>query len=154
MIDPLNIFVGFISGLVIGILVQYARFRYSSKIEKMKRLSPYLESAYPIVEKLNQDSRYASDIQLQDDEAHLTMVLKKVVISLEAYTDWFTKFREDGMVPELESLNRDLSNRFVGLFTYARLYRQHGLEYISQRMQRLANYCTICKQQLKNQLYT
>lgn len=152
MIDPFDIFIGFLSGLATGIAVQYFWFKYASRIEKMKRLSPYLESVYPIVEKLNQDSEYALKVHFQEEEEHLTLVLKKIATSLEEYAIWFAQFKENGMIPELESLNVDLSRRFIGLFTYARLGNKHGLEYLSQRVQRLAGYCSICQQRLKSQL--
>lgn len=152
MIEAVSILASFAFGIITGVLVQYARFRYSSRLEKMKRISSYLESAFPIVEKINHDSKYAAGIQLQDDEAHLSLLLEKVGLSLNEYSDWFAEFRERGMVPELESLNQTLSNHFVGLFMYARLSRLHGLEYISQRVRHLAGYCETCEQELKRQL--
>ena len=150
--NPIDIFIGFISGIFTGIIIQYVRFRYTSRIEKMKRLSRYLESAFPIVEKLTQDSRYAVNIHLEDDQTHLSIILKKIALSFREYANWFTSFRADGMVPELESLNDVLSSRFYGLFAYSRLGRQHGVEYISQQIQDLATYCEECKRELKRQL--
>lgn len=152
MPDPLDVFLGFVAGLLTGIVVQYFGFRFASRIEKMKRLSPHLEAAFPIVDKLNGDTRYAVHVQAQGEVEHLAPVLKKIALSLEEYRIWFAGISRRGMIPELESLNGILSGRLVGLFNYANLGRTHGLEYISQKMPHLASHCALCKNELKHQL--
>jgi hypothetical protein len=147
----MEILAGFVGGVVTGLGIEYFRFRHSLKIEKIKRLSRYLESAYPLVEKLSQDTGYAANTQLdKDDECR--RILKKVTISIEEYSRWFIQFKTDGMMPELDSIDPDLLSRFVGMFMYARLCKEHGLEYLSQNIQELSRYCRTCRQMLKHRL--
>jgi len=148
---PMEILAGFVGGIVTGLAIEYFRFKHSLKVEKIKRLSPYLESAYPLVEKLSNDTGYAVNAQLDDDD-ECSRILKKVAVSIEEYSRWFVQFRTDGMMPELDSIDPDLLSRFVGMFSYARLCREHGLEYLSQNIQRLSQYCRTCRQMLKSRL--
>jgi hypothetical protein len=45
MVDLIQTFLGFMLGLVSGTLGQYFLFKYSLKVEKIKRLAPHLETA-------------------------------------------------------------------------------------------------------------
>lgn len=152
MADPIDIVLGFICGLFTGIIVQYLQLKHSLKIEKIKRLSPYLESAYPIIEKLSNDSRYAANVQLHEDKREFGRTLGRLTISIQEYANWFSVFRTDGMMPELNSVDSSLLSRLVGMFTHADLCKLHGRDYLSQRMQDFAKYCEVCKSMLENRL--
>jgi hypothetical protein len=119
---------------------------------KINRLLPYLESAYPIVERLNQHSAYAARIQLQENESEASGIFGKVTFALDEYTEWFNVLKEDGMIPELDSIDRKLLNRLSGLFSHARLSHLHGSTYLSQQIQSLSEYCKLCQIQLEKRL--
>ena len=152
MADPIDVILGFFAGIVTGVAIQYLQLKHSLKIEKTKRLSPYLESASPILDEITHDSTYAANVQLRDDEEEFERVLKRVSVSIAEYAKWFNDFRIDGMIPELNSLDADLLSRFVGMFTHATLCRLHGQEYLSQHVGEIAKYCTECKLMLETRL--
>lgn len=152
LVDVVDILGGFIGGLVAGLAAQYMRFRHSLRLEKTKRLSPYLEGAYPIVEILSNDSIYAADIQLREDRQEFERILRKILVSIQQYAEWFVQFRTDGMMPELDSLDSELLSLLVGMFQHARLCKLHGRQYVSQHMQDFSGYCGACKALLENRL--
>lgn len=143
---------GLTTGVISGLAIQWKRFKDNLKMEKIKRLLPYLEHAYPIVERLKQHSDYANNIQLQNNDDDLNEVLGRVYTSLDEFEIWFTGFKEDGLIRELDSIDKDLLNHFVGLFNYASQNRRHGPAYISQRIEAFSKYCVMCEQLLAHRL--
>jgi hypothetical protein len=152
MVDAIEVFVGFLSGLASGLAIQHARFKYSLRMGKVNRLLPYLESAYPIVERLSQHSEYAAKTQLEDNEIEFNQVMTKIAYGLDEYAVWFNTLKEDGMVPELDSIDRKLLDHLSGMFNHARLYQIHGTQYLSQQVQNLSKYCGICRMKLSFRL--
>ena len=152
MVDAVELIVIFLSGIVSGLIIQNIRFRYSLRMGKIDRLLPYLEYAYPIVERLNQYSGYAARTQLQDDEIERNEVFTRVTSALDEYAEWFNALKEDGMIPELDSVDKKLLNYLSGLFNYARLCQLHGSVYLSQQLQNLSKYCVLCRMQLEHRL--
>jgi len=122
----------FFTGLATGLIVQIVRNRHSSKRAKIERLYPYLAPAYPIIERLAQDSQYVASLQ-QNGSEDFNDILLKVTTSLDEYSQWFIKLREGGMIPALDSLDKNLLNHFSGLFNYASLTKRHGSPYLSQQ---------------------
>ena len=139
-------------GLVVGIAVQYVGFKQALRIEKIKRLSPHLERAYPIIEKLSRVARYGVKAQESQDAADLDGALNKLVFSIDEYVAWFSGFREAGMVPVLESLDLELSARLTGVSVYANGCRVQGQRYLYERIQEFADYVTKCEIKLKKRL--
>jgi len=152
MADILEVFVTFLSGIVSGLIIQETRFKYSLRRGKINRLLPYLESAYPIVERLGQHSKYAANMQLQNDLNETSRILAKVTLSLYEYSKWFDSLKEDGMIPELDYIDRDLLDYLGGLFNYAFLCKVRGLAYLSEQIQNLAKHCLICQNYLEHRL--
>ena len=152
MVDTVELVVSFLSGIVSGLIIQNIRFKHSLRMGKINRLLPYLEYAYPIVERLNQYSGYAARTQLQDDEIERKDVFARVTSALDEYAEWFNALKEDGMIPELDSVDKKLLNYLSGLFIYARLCQLHGSVYLSQELQNLSKYCVLCRMQLEHRL--
>lgn len=152
MVDLVDLAIGLMSGILIGWFGQWLRFRYSLKVEKIKRLAPHLESAYPIVEKLYLDSKYANQVQPQSDQLALKQVVNRIAVSLKEYHNWFENFRESGMCPQFESLDNELYGRFAGLQNFASLSLQMGADYIQQNSVTLSNYSAFCCRKLKRRL--
>jgi len=152
MVDAVELIVIFLSGIISGLIIQNIRFRYSLRMGKINRLLPYLEYVYPIVERLNQYSGYAARTQLQDDEIERNEVFTRVTSALDEYAEWFNALKEDGMIPELDSVDKKLLNYLSGLFNYARLCQLHGSVYLSQQLQNLSKYCVLCRMQLERRL--
>lgn len=152
MPDAADLVLTFLSGIVSGLFIQHVTFKYSLRKEKLNRLFPYLESAYPIVDRLSRHSEYAAKTQLQDDRNELPRILEKVTSTLNEYSQWFNELMEDGMIPELDSIDRKLLNHLSGLFNYARLCQFHGQVYLSEQIQNLSKYCTPCRTYLAHRL--
>jgi len=152
MADPIEILFSFLGGVFTGWLIQYVVFKNALKIEKIKRLSPRLELGYPIVEKLSLDATYVRGINVNDDQTHFTAILDRIKKGLNTYQEWYNGFREEGMFPELESVNSYLLGLLNGLFQYSNLCKLHGTQYISENCQSFDQHCRETKEMLKDQL--
>ena len=152
MVDFLEVTLSFVLGLFSGGIIQALRLRDSLKVEKVKRLTPLLEAAFPIIENLAGDSQYAKSLQIRGDDGEFQRVLERVSDSLEEYDKWYTRFQVAGLSPALESIDPDLLARFNGILMNTRLLKLHGITYLSQNMQEFAQYCQKCKSALKNRL--
>jgi len=53
----------FVIGLIIGIIVEYCRFKHNIQIERIKTLSPLLSEVCPIIEKIVGDANYAFNLR-------------------------------------------------------------------------------------------
>lgn len=78
MVDVVDLVVGLISGILIGWFGQWLRFRYTLRVDKIRRIAPHFESVYPIVQKLRQDSKYATQVQPQSDHSTLSQVVGRI----------------------------------------------------------------------------
>jgi hypothetical protein len=128
-------FTGIGTGLISGLLIQRKRFNDDLKTRKIDRLVPYIEHAYPIIERLKKHSEYAT--QLQDEES-FNSIINQVNVSLQEYSKWFENFKENGMIPQLDSLDKELVAYLVGLSSFACQYKRHGIIYISQNIESLS----------------
>jgi hypothetical protein len=152
MVNFAEVFLSLIVGLASGAIIQHLHFRYSMKIEKIRRLTPLLEAVYPIVDNLSNDSKYANSIQVRGNEDDFRRIVQKVASSLEEYEKWFNRFQLAGTSPALESWDSDLLAKFNGIFTYATLFKMNGTLYLSQNLEEFAEYCVSCKKILRNRL--
>lgn len=152
MADFIEMFFIFLGGVFTGLLIQYVVFKNTLKVEKIKRLSPRLELGYPIVEKLSLDATYVSGITVNDDQPHFMAILDRIKKGLNTYQKWYMGFRQEGMFPELESVNSDLLGLLNGLFQYSNLCKLHGTQYLSENCQSFNKHCEETKQMLKDQL--
>ena len=109
---------------------------------------PKLEGAQPIVEKLSQDAHYAKTIQLRNNDPEFETFLNKIGNLLDQFGNWYCEFQSSGMSPELESVDYELLARLNGLWSHTLLWRRHRLSYLSQNIDKLSDYCSICNRQL------
>lgn len=138
-----NIIITFLSGLATGLIsglaIQRQRFNDGLKTGKINRLYPFLERAYPKIERLKQHSQYARGIQ--DNEETYKNTLQVISTCLNEYDAWFSSFKEQGMTRELDSINPELLSHLVGLYSYASQKNHHGIEYISQNIDKFSKLC-------------
>lgn len=123
-----------------GLIVQFVRNRNSVSRAKIDRLYPYLAPAYPIIERLAQYSEYAAGMQ-QIGSEDFNDTLLKVTTTLDEYSKWFIKLREGGMIPALDSIDKNLLDHLSGLFSYASLSKRHGSPYLSEQTKNFSIYC-------------
>jgi hypothetical protein len=131
--------VGFLGGLVIGYAVEHSRMKHDLKIEKIGRLSPYLEQVYPAIKDLSIDSEYA--VELQQRDTNDRRIFKALRDRLEEYRSWYVAFRQNGMEPELQSLSPDLYNLLSGIFVYSQMSAKYGDNYICPRVNHFHTLC-------------
>ena len=150
LIPITTFFSGLGTGLISGLLVQRKKFKDDQKTAKITRLFPFMEHAYPIIERLKNHSNYAHEVQHNDVD------FNNVIVSLEKCLDefdvWFNSFKEEGMIRELDSVNRELLNHLVGLSIFASQKRRHGIPYISQNIDILSKLCSSGENLLGNWL--
>jgi len=150
--NGLDFFLGVLSGIVVGYVIQLVRYKHDLRVEKIKRLAPHLELAYPIVDRSSQDSEYTVGIQNRKDEKQMDAMLEKLTADLSEYHFWYTRYQENGLKPELRSVNEILDAYLNGLFVYSQLSKMHGKSYIHQRLSDLAKHLMLCKLELERLL--
>lgn len=137
--DPYEFLATITSGIVVGVIANMLRNRHDMNMEKRKRLSPYMEAAYPIVEKLDQDCAYARQIVNHGDEEEIDDMLDKLASGLELYNDWYLEYQEDGLKPELMPINENLHSCLNGLFVFSQMNKKYGNGYVHERLSVLSD---------------
>jgi hypothetical protein len=150
--DPLDVILGVVSGIIVGYVLQYITYKRGRRIEKIKKLSPYLEGAFPIVNKLNQDLNYVNEIQNLNNQNEIDAILDKIVSGLDQYNIWYLKYQGDGLKLELLSINEQLDGYLNGLFVYAQMTKTYGKAYFHQRLDKFQQQIKSCKLELQKQL--
>lgn len=140
----------FIGGLAIGLVGEHYRLKHELRIDKVRRLAPYLEQIYNVIRDLVVDSEYA--FRLQESGTANSIPLRKLYRGLGEYRSWFLSFRQNGMEPELESLNRPLYLMLQGVYAHAQSCNEHGVAYASQRIASIRHRCSECKIALEKYL--
>jgi hypothetical protein len=143
---------GLATGLISGFLIQQRQFNDNQKTSKLSRLLPFMEHAYSKVERLKEHSEYA--YKVQNDDADFTNVLYRVTNALDEYEIWFTSFKEEGMIPELSSVNRELLDHLVGIANFSYQKRRYGIIFISQNIDDFSKLCVSSENLLRRWLKT
>jgi len=143
--------VGIVTGIVTGILIQNVRLKHELLIEKKKRLSPYLERASPIIDRICRHSDHAATA-IVNKEKHSESLLGNLSGDFEEYDQWYAKLTLDGMIIELRSIDVTLSGYFAGLFTYAQNSSNLKEGYLRQTIHEISGYSKRCKRCLVDQL--
>lgn len=149
--NSIYIVVSLIVGVLVGIVVENYRLKHSLKIEKINRLAPHLEICSPMIEKILEDSGYALKIlnRGQTEGEDLILQNKKIIQRLTVFQEWYELFQNRGMKFELESVNKELQERLVGLFNIAILSIKHGETYVSQNLKQIHDNANISNQKLQ-----
>lgn len=148
----LEFLLGILSGVVVGYFIQVIRYKHTLRVEKIKRLAPYLELAYPTIDRLAQDGVYALKVQERKDQKEIESILVKLIDGLDQYHIWYLQYQENGLKPELLSVNETLDAYLNGLFVYAQMNKRHGKIYIHQRLNNFCIYVMRCRTQLEKLL--
>lgn len=137
---------GLATGLISGLIIQRRQFSNDEKTGKRDSLFPFIRLAYPIVERLKNGSDYANTIQF--DDVDFNNVLNRIDDSLEQFELWFIFFKEQGMIPVLDSLNGELLNHLVGIANYSSQKRRNGVSFLSQNIDDFSMLCESCEELL------
>jgi len=146
----LIVLISLVGGLIGGYVIEHYRLKHELKIEKIRRLAPYLEQVYPTMKNLNVDSTYAIELQQRGSED--LPLLEKLCKELTEFGSWYRVFKQNGMEPELESLDGNLYRLLLGVFTYSQLSAKYGTTYISQRLDPFHKICLKGRESLEKLL--
>jgi len=130
-------FFGFLLGLISGVVIQSLKFKHDRKLDKIRRLMPYMEIVHPIVETLLIDVEHGLKLQEKDDLPELDRYLIRVADAFSPFAEWYSDFVERGMKAELQSLEYELFAGLYGIFVYYQLTKIHGVETISQNLKEI-----------------
>jgi hypothetical protein len=140
--------VSFVLGLISGLVIQTVKFRYDRRLDKIRRLMPYIELVHPIFESMAIDMEHGKRLMEKNDSDELIRYLNRMAKDFESFGSWFVEFAEKGMKPELESLNYDLLSGLGGANVYFQMVKNHGAKYILENMNEIAESLTKTKQLL------
>lgn len=140
---------GILGGGIIGYIVQERRYKYNLKVEKIKRITPSLEQAYPIIQRAKQDFTYGIEIQNRNDINEITNLLPQLSNNLAQFYEWYKQYQENGLKPELKSLDRTLYSYLNGLFVFSRISQTQGESYIHQSIPNICTHLKRCEKSLE-----
>ena len=120
----------FVTGLIIGIIVEYCRFKHNIQIERIKTLSPILCEVYPITEKIAGDTNYALNLRQRNDKNEFMILIETLFHDLEEYRMWDEKYREAGLKLILRHFSKGLNESLDAMRIYAITTNLHGKNYI------------------------
>lgn len=126
--------VSFILGLISGLVIQRVKFQYDRRLDKIRRLMPYVEIVHPVFESLAINMEHGQKLIEKNDSEELARYLDRMVKDFESFGSWFVDFAEKGMKPELESLNYNLLSGLSGANVYFQMVKNHGTRYILENM--------------------
>lgn len=129
--------VAVVSGIIVGVVVERFRLRNILKIEKIKRLAPYVEAASPLVTRIDEHAEFATKMLHGSGEHEPSAQITKLKSVLIQFVEWYSQFEQRGMRPELESIDRELYDHLTGLFNLARFCSLYGDTYLSQNLDRI-----------------
>lgn len=84
-------------GILIGVIVEHFRFKNNIIIERIKILSPILCEAYPIIERIVEDTNYALNVRQRNKKKDYLNSIKTIIQDLDEYKKWDEKYREAGI---------------------------------------------------------
>ena len=126
------------SGLLIGYLVQRKKFHDDLKLDKIRRLMPYVEVFHPIFESLVIDVRHGQKLIEKNDSTELTHYLDRILADFDSFGSWYADFADKGLKPQMESLNYNLLSGLNGTNVYYQLVKTHGTRYIFENINEIA----------------
>jgi hypothetical protein len=126
---------GIASGTIVGVIVEHLRLRHTLRVETIKRLTPYLEAATPLVTRIDEHAEFAMRMLNASGGHDPSVQITNLKSALNQYVDWYSQFQEKGMRPELESIDSELYDRMTGLFNLSRFSSSYGNAYVSQNIE-------------------
>ncbi len=127
----------FLLGLISGLAIQRVKFSNDRRLDKIRRLMPYVEIVHPIVESLAINIAHSQKLVEKNDDEELTRYLTRTAKDFESFGSWFLDFAEKGMKPELESLNYNLLSGLSGTNVYFQMVKNHGSKYILENVKEI-----------------
>lgn len=134
------------AGITIGIIIQNVVLKHGLLLEKKRRLSPYLERALSIIDKICRHSEHAT-IAIGRKDWHFGASLASLAWDFAEYDQWYTKLGTEGMIIELRSIDAELSGYFVGLFNYAQNCNESEA-YLQRNIRQISDYSKTCRSHL------
>jgi hypothetical protein len=129
-----TVLVGFIFGLFSGLLIQRKKFRDDLKLDKIRRLMPYIEVFHPTFESLVINVKHCQKLIEKNDSTELTRYLNRIYADFESFGSWFVDFANRGLKPELESIDYSLLLGLNGANVYFQLAKNHGTRYVLENI--------------------
>jgi hypothetical protein len=140
----------FVTGLIIGIIVEYLRFKHTIQIERIKTLSPILCEVYPITEKIVGDTNYALNLRQRNDKNEFMSFIETLFRDLEEYRMWDEKYREAGLKLILRHFSKGLNESFDAMRIYAISTNLQGKNHISGILEEMHKTSKKCLDEIKS----
>ncbi len=135
---------GLFSGVAVGYVVEHYHFKNGLKMERIKRLMPYIEVVHPIVEELRDDLAYLQKTQMRTEGEEDSNFMQKICRTLDKYLSWYTQFQSNGLKPELAATNKELLTYINGLSVHSRMTKKYGQDYVLREINQISKSARIC----------
>jgi hypothetical protein len=110
--------IGLVGGVIVSVVMFYIGMLVQRRADRKSFLREHIRQFYPILRELSIDLGYALSSKLKDnfEIKSLEDVLPKISNQFESYTALYLKLTQNGLEPELESVDQNTANELKGLY--------------------------------------
>lgn len=124
----------FIFGLIIGIFSARTRFKYDRRLDKIRRLTPFMERIQPLYEHLNIDSEHCIKLRETIDNDEFNHYLSRINDYITNFGNLYTNLRGEGLADLLHNFDEELYNNLVGTFVFYQYKKDQEFLYLAQNL--------------------
>ncbi len=138
----------FVSGLGLGLLAEWLRFKYQRTEDNWNGLRNPLQEVYAIVRNMRDDSDHAFKIQNSCSRTLISPVFQRINKNLNDYLNWFKPFENKLGIAQVNSLDDELGAALKGISYYA-IYSIQDPKYIETRLYRFKEITSSAERRLQ-----
>ena len=136
---------GLLSGVIVGWIVEHYRLKNSLKVERIKRLTPYIEMVHPIIEELCDDISYFKKTQFRKMNEENQNFVIRISKAFDKYGLWYEQFQSNGFKPELGATSKLLLYSINGLFAHSQMSKKYGEDHILREIDEIFDSLNQCR---------
>lgn len=144
----LSLLLTFVTGLIVGIIVEHYTFKHNLQIERIKTISPIILEVYPIIEQIVEDTNYALGVRQRNDEDKFTSLIETLFHDLGKYKMWDEKYRETGFKLNLRHVSKGLNESLDDMCIYAINTKLQGKNYIFGILEEMHKTSKKCRDEI------
>lgn len=140
-------FLAFILGLISGIIIEVAHFRFTNIRDNWNELKPCMEEIYRVLGDLRNESQHALGAQNRDTKSFRS-AMNKIQQDLSSYRDWYPKIENHGYLAKLNSIDEELGAALTGLSFFS-FGSENDVKYVEHRLHRFCEIMNACSKRIE-----
>lgn len=150
-IEWIDTILGLIGGFFITLISFLIHQKLTRKAERVENLRKHIRKFFPILKELGDDLSYVISIRLRSDSSVIESknLTEKISEKLILFEQTFSKFRSNGLEPELDSSDSKLLNELKGLFI---MWKMDNRKVLSNNIDTYHSKVIVCQNLVENYL--